>query len=103
MSDLGSCPSAAGVTVTGAACKACVCARSGKPCTDCTPSHVGRYENRGGAGGAKPDDRGQNRVIINDDTPVNGQMKSHGQSTERERLESSNDGEHGIRHASEYR
>ena len=64
-------------------CKACVCARSGKPCTDCTPSHVGRCENRGGAAGAgdaKPDDRGQNRVTINDDTPVNDPMKSHGLS-----------------------
>ena len=72
-------------------CKACICTRSGKPCTDCTPSHVGRCENRGGAagvGGAKPDDWGPNRATISDDTPalVNGPMKSHGQSTEREMM-----------------
>ena len=78
-------------------CKACICVRSGKPCTDCTPSHVGRFENRGGAagaGGAKPDDWDPIRAIIIDDTPalVNGPMKSHGQSTERERLEPNNDG-----------
>ena len=29
-------------------CRRCACVRSGKPCTNCTPSHVGRCKNHGG-------------------------------------------------------
>ena len=31
-------------------CRSCACARSGKPCTNCTPSHVSRCENHEDAG-----------------------------------------------------
>ena len=51
-------------------CKGCVCVRNGKACTNCTPSHAGRCENR--ATNAEPEDR-DNTTNVNVSIPMNGQ------------------------------
>ena len=69
-------------------CKGCVCVRSGKHCTNCTPNQVGRCENRGGVASAEPDNHDQGRNCVNQDYAlVNGQMENLGQPTEREGME----------------